>query len=255
MPDQIETIVRDCRRYWLDTNVARKVADDMSAELEQHLREAQLEGRSPDDVVGESVTAFAEEWARENRSVSWSAPPTTSLNSTRNWTMAMTFGMMLIVAIVALATAGQGDEEVNAVWRWVWTIGAVVLSLTEIVTAGFFLLPFGMGAAAAAVLAWIGSPLVIQWGVMLVVSIASLVYFQRYARLLDAQPHDAVGVERLIGQDAVVLQTIDPHKAVGIVRVETEEWRATTRGETIQKGSTVRVLEIRGTRLVVQEAN
>ena len=54
-------------------------------------------------------------------------------------------------------------------------------------------------------------------------------------------------------KDAKSLETIDPYKGTGLVRVETEEWRATSRGETIKKGATVHVLEIRGARLVVRE--
>ena len=238
MPDLIDNIVRDCRRYWLDTNVPRGVVDEMQIELEAHLREAQSEGRPPDSVVGPNVAAFAEEWARETR-VAGGFPPQVPPPNPRLWSYALLAMVAVIVTVLAVATAGQGDPVENEVWRWVWTIGALVLAVAEIFTAGFFLLPFGIGATAAAVLAWIGSPLIVQWIAMFAVSAASLVYFQRFARRSDAAPHEPVGVDRLIGQTAIV--------------VETEEWRATSRGETIKKGATVHVLEIRGARLVVRE--
>jgi len=252
MPDTIDTIVRDCRSYWLDTNVPRSVADEMQSELEAHLREAQAEGRSPESVVGRSVAAFAEEWARETRNPDVSETRIAAPNP-RMWTYVLLAGVAVVVAILAVATAGQGDDAENATWRWIWTLGALTLGIAEIFTAGFFLLPFGIGAAAAAVLAWIGSPLVVQWLAMLGVSAATLVYFQRFARRRSESQHDRVGVDRLIGQTAVVLDMIDPQKATGIVRVETEQWRATSRGETIRKNATVKVLEIKGTRLVVRE--
>ncbi len=252
MPDLIGSIVSDCRRYWLDTNVPRGVADEMQIELEAHLRDAQAEGRSPESVVGPNVPAFAEEWARETRVADFAKPPAPAPNP-RLWTYALLAGVVLVVAVLAVATAGNGDAAENAVWRWVWTIGALALGIAEIFTAGFFLLPFGVGAAAAAALAWIGSPLVVQWIAMFGVSAATLVYFQRFARRSDEGPHDPVGVDRLIGQTAVVLETIDPRRAAGMVRVETEQWRATSLGETIEKNAVVEVIEIRGTRLVVRE--
>lgn len=252
MSDLIDTIVRDCRRYWLDTNVPRSVADEMQTELEAHLREAQAEGRSPESVVGPNVSAFAEEWARETR-VPGVAKPLVSAPNPRMWAYALLAGVGVVVAILAVATAGSGNADENAVWRWVWSVGALTLGIAEIFTAGFFLLPFGVGAGAAAALAWIGSPLVVQWIAMFGVSAATLVYFQRFARRSDEGPHDPVGVDRLIGQTAVVLEPIDPRRATGIVRVETEHWRATSLGETIKKNTVVEVLEIRGTRLVVRE--
>jgi membrane-bound ClpP family serine protease len=49
----------------------------------------------------------------------------------------------------------------------------------------------------------------------------------------------------------VVLITIDPMAATGIVRIGGEEWRATTDGEIIEEGAVVAVKEVRGARLLV----
>ena len=35
------------------------------------------------------------------------------------------------------------------VWRWIWLATAATFIIGEIATAAFFLLPFGVGAAAA----------------------------------------------------------------------------------------------------------
>ena len=163
MADSIDRIVADCGRYWLDTNVPRPTVQEMKAELETHLREAAAEGRDPEQVVGRDVAAFAEEWARETRLPGFNPPATTRGPDIRRWTYTLLASLTLIVAVVAMVTAGQGDSTENETWRWVWTVGAVVLASAEIFTAGFFLLPFGFGAGAAAILAWINSPLVVQW--------------------------------------------------------------------------------------------
>ena len=62
----------------------------------------------------------------------------------------------------------------NETWRWLWTGLAVVMGIGEIFTAGFFLLPFAIGAAAAAILAWLGVALLPQWLVFFGVSTVCL---------------------------------------------------------------------------------
>jgi membrane-bound ClpP family serine protease len=53
----------------------------------------------------------------------------------------------------------------------------------------------------------------------------------------------------------MVLEDIDAVKATGSVRMESEQWRATTDWDrVIEAGATVRVVEVRGTRLVVEPA-
>ena len=69
-------IATDCEKYWLQTHVPRKTAAEMRVELEQHLNEASLEGKTPTDVVGSDVAVFAEAWASEQRTRSSSDLPT-----------------------------------------------------------------------------------------------------------------------------------------------------------------------------------
>ncbi len=58
-------------------------------------------------------------------------------------------------------------------WFWVWLVAAVVLSVAEIFTAGFFMLPFGIGAAVAAALAYFGLSVAWQWAAFIGVSALS----------------------------------------------------------------------------------
>jgi membrane-bound ClpP family serine protease len=51
----------------------------------------------------------------------------------------------------------------------------------------------------------------------------------------------------------VVLETIDPRAGTGMVRMESEQWRATTDGESIEAGTPVKVMGITGSRLLVAE--
>ena len=145
----------------------------------------------------------------------------------------------------------------NEVWRWVWTIGAAVLMTGEMITAGFFVLPFAIGAVLAAIVAWVDGPGFLQWLVFFGGSAASMVFVRFVIRRQDDPDENSlpVGVNRYIGMGAVVLETIDAISNTGRVRVETEVWRATVDGDSIPEGELVTVVGLQGTRLLVEHAN
>ncbi|MCY3863580.1 MAG: NfeD family protein [bacterium] len=138
----------------------------------------------------------------------------------------------------------------NEVWRWLWTCSAVVFSLAEVFTAGFFLLPFAIGAAAAAVLAWVDAHILWQWLVFFVGSAVSFVYLRRFVRRLDDDEQPRVGANRLIDAHGKVIERVDDDEQTGMVRIGGEEWRAVA-AEPIEVETRVMVTEIDGTRLVV----
>lgn len=144
------------------------------------------------------------------------------------------------------------DIDVEA-WRWFWSVLAIILVIGEIFSPGFFLLPFGIGAAAAGILAWadIGNA-GIQWAVFLVVSVGALLSLRPIIRKQDEGEPDAVGANRYLRKQGLVLEDIDMRAATGMVRVDTEEWRAVTEGESIPAGTEVIVSGISGSRLIVQ---
>ncbi len=111
-------------------------------------------------------------------------------------------------------------------WRWFWTGLAVILSVAEIFTAGFFMLPFGIGAGAAAVLAWVGAHVLVQWLAFLVISVASLVGLQRFVRRQDdlRMVREAQVVVRAHVQELAASRDLDVsalrgrHYELGLVR-------------------------------------
>lgn len=135
---------------------------------------------------------------------------------------------------------------------WIWFILAAVFIVGEIFSAAFFLLWFGVGAAAAGVLALFG----VGFGIQLIVFIAlSLVLFlvsRRFAdRVTKAQP-PGIGADRFTGQRCVVIIEIDNAQNEGRVRMDQEEWRAeSATGEVLAPGTRVVVTGTSGTRLVV----
>lgn len=129
---------------------------------------------------------------------------------------------------------------------------AVALSALEIVAPGLVLLPFGLGAGVAAVAGFLGAPVPVQLLVFLVASFAFYLGLRPLARRLDADsPTDGIGANRLIGITGVVLEPIAAGET-GLVRVDREEWRAESGvGTELPAGTSIRVTEVRGTRVVV----
>jgi len=138
------------------------------------------------------------------------------------------------------------------VWL-IWAVLAAAFLVGEIFTAGFFLLWFGVGAAAAAVLARLGLGASYQWGSFALISGALVVLSRKFAQKVTKEPPEGVGADRVIGKVGVVLERIDPTTDSGRVRVEKEEWRAESQGgRTIEEGERVEVVGVSGTHLIVK---
>lgn len=138
-------------------------------------------------------------------------------------------------------------------WTWFWIILAAILVVGEIFTAGFFMLPFGIGAGVAALAAGFGAGAAVQWTVFVIVSVIALLLVKRFADRVTAGAGPGVASDRVIGKVGLVLEEVHPHGFTGRVRLGTEEWRAESDGEEhIPTGATVEVLRIEGTHLVVR---
>lgn len=144
----------------------------------------------------------------------------------------------------------------NNILIWLWAGAALLFFIAEIFTAGFFLVCFGIGAVAAAILAAFGIDILWQFVAFIGVSALSVVLIRPFANRIGSHSHNAVGIDRVVGKQAVVLEEINPLLASGRVRVEREEWRADSAdGETIPKDEVVEVVRVSGTRLFVKRSS
>lgn len=140
-------------------------------------------------------------------------------------------------------------------WRWIWLVAMATFGIGEMAAAGsFFLAPFALGAGVAAVLAFLGVPVGVEWVVFIGVSTLSFLALRPLARRLDR--HDVaagIGANRLVGQIAEVMATIEGGQAPGMVLLGGEQWRAESDdGRRIDVGTRVAIAEVRGTRVVVR---
>ena len=136
--------------------------------------------------------------------------------------------------------------------RWIWLVAGVLLLAGEMSTGTFFMLPFALGAFAAAVLAFLGIGIAGQLVVCLVVSAVAFAAFRPIAKKLDQTGQtEGIGALRLVNESGVVLADI-PADDAGMVRIGREEWRAVSEsGQPIAEGTAVRIVDVEGTRVIV----
>jgi len=140
---------------------------------------------------------------------------------------------------------------------WVlWLIAAVVLAVAEVLNLSFFLFPFAIGAALAAIveLAGLGTPVaLVVFAVFTALSFGILRPIAR--RHLRTPPQIRTGTAALIGRPAIVLERISNDEGVGCVRLDGEVWtaRAYDDDRVFEPGTRVQVLEIRGATALVDE--
>ena len=145
------------------------------------------------------------------------------------------------------------NEDINELLRWGWIVLAVFFFLTEVFTAGFVLLCFGIGALAAALMAFLGAGMAWQIAVFIIVTIAAVVLARPFADRISRPGVQQIAGNRMIGKWAVVLQTVDPIANTGMVRLESERWRAESLdGEQLEVGEVVEVIGVEGVRLQVR---
>ena len=137
-----------------------------------------------------------------------------------------------------------------------WFVVACVLYIVEIVTSGFVILGFAIGATLSAITAWIGGGTEVQIGAFIV---GALLFFffirpvlmrrwkERHARL------PKTNAEALIGRKGKVTEAIDADAHTGRVQIDGDNLMARSAdGETIPANAHVTVNGLDSTILIVK---
>jgi membrane protein implicated in regulation of membrane protease activity len=140
-------------------------------------------------------------------------------------------------------------------WVW-WVVAALGLAVIEIATLDLIFIMLAAGAAAGAVTAALGGPVVLQVIVAAVVSLAMLGLVRPIALNHLRQPAEIrTGVAALVGARAVVVEAVG--RDAGLVKLAGELW--TARGydpsRVIEVGREVDVVRIDGATAVVLESD
>ncbi|MBV9836810.1 MAG: NfeD family protein [Solirubrobacterales bacterium] len=140
---------------------------------------------------------------------------------------------------------------------WVlWVVAACAFGVGEMLTTGFFLAPFALGAGLAAILDAAGTGEAAAWIVFVVSSLLAMLVLRPIARShLRVPPQIRTGAAALVGKQAIVLERIENSEGVGCVRIDGEVWTARSLhdDEVIERGVRVEVVQIKGATALVTE--
>jgi membrane protein implicated in regulation of membrane protease activity len=134
----------------------------------------------------------------------------------------------------------------------IWLIVSGAFAAAETFSLTFVLVMFAGGAAAGAIVAAFGAPVLAQFVIALLATAALLGVVRPVAkRHLTISDPAITGTDALVGMEAVVLTRVDAQD--GRVRLNGGEWsaRAFDRTQVLTAGTVVRVMEIRGATAVV----
>jgi membrane protein implicated in regulation of membrane protease activity len=138
---------------------------------------------------------------------------------------------------------------------WIlWLVAAAAFGVGEMHTGGFYLLPFAIGAALAALLSLLGVGLLLSAVAFFVVSLLVIAALRPVAhRHRRLPPPIRTGAAALVGRRAMVLERIVNDEGVGCVRIEGGEvWTARSfDDEVIEAGQRVEVVDIKGATALV----
>jgi membrane protein implicated in regulation of membrane protease activity len=139
---------------------------------------------------------------------------------------------------------------------WAWLIFAAVCFIGEMLTAGFFLIVFAVGAAGATIVAAVGGSQVWQWASFIVLSTLTFAFSRKIANRIHRGPEGlGVGAERYKGMRGRITEQVDNAAATGMVRIDREEWQAeSVDGQVIPAETWAVVVKVDGTRMMVEPA-
>jgi membrane protein implicated in regulation of membrane protease activity len=139
----------------------------------------------------------------------------------------------------------------------VWLIAAGGFAAGEMhLQTGFYLAPFALGAAVAAVVALAGVGAIVSLVCFIAVALLSLTLLRPIAAShMKVPPRIRTGAAALIGKQAIVLERIANDEGMGSVKIDGEVWTARSYNDedVIERGAKVDVVEIKGATALVTE--
>ena len=137
----------------------------------------------------------------------------------------------------------------------IWLGILAVLLIIEAITAELTTIWFAGGALVAAIAAYCGAGVVLQFVLFFAVSLVLLIFTRPVAVRYMNHNVEKTNAESLLGKRAVVIEKIDNLAQTGHVRIRDIEWMARTSDDSVKipENAVVEIEEIHGVKLIVKE--
>lgn len=137
---------------------------------------------------------------------------------------------------------------------WIWLGGIVLFGVVEAISAGLVSIWFVAGAVAALIATLLHASTGVQFAVFLVVSGVALAATRPLVKKLNAKKTIPTNLDRVIGTEGKVTETIDNSNSTGAVYVDGKTWTArSTDDSVIPTGSLVTISKMEGVKLFVEK--
>ena len=134
-----------------------------------------------------------------------------------------------------------------------WLILAVVLAVIEAATVQLVSVWFACGAVCAFLAAFVTDSLPVQAAVFVISSVLFLVISRKFVKKA-LKNKVATNSDSLIGQSAVLTETVDNDLGTGTLKKGGIVWTARSEnGERIEEGTKVKIVKIEGVKLIVRK--
>ena len=140
---------------------------------------------------------------------------------------------------------------------YIWLVLAIVLAITELVTAGLTTIWFSVGALASLLLVLCGvDNITVQIVVFVLVSLLSLIATRPLVKKYINKKVQPTNADRCIGKEAFVTEEINNILSKGAVKINGIEWSARSEDDSvIENGVKVKIISIDGVKVIVKKTN
>jgi len=137
-------------------------------------------------------------------------------------------------------------------WQ-IWLIIAGVCLVAEIMTVGFLIFWFSIGALLTMIVSFFTDNIIIQTAVFIVSSTILIFATKPFVKKF-ANNNNSIktNVDSIIGKIGIVTEDINSINSTGQIKVGGEIWSALGENDiNIEKGTEVQILEVKGVKVIV----
>lgn len=140
-------------------------------------------------------------------------------------------------------------------WQF-WLIVAGLCLIGEIITVGFLVFWFGIGALLTMFVSLFTPNLIIQTSVFIISSTILVFATKPFVKKFVDVKKTNTNAFSIIGKKALVIKDIDNIHSLGQIKINGEIWSAESENnEIIEQGSEVEVLQIKGVKAIVKKVS
>ena len=136
-------------------------------------------------------------------------------------------------------------------WDFFWLVIILLLSFVEVATVNLVTVWFIASALVSLLLSFLNVNFIVQFAVFVILGVVLLVTTRSYLEKLLNKNKQKTNLDRVVGMEGVVTEKITKHNP-GEVKVDGKRWTAVA-SKTISEGKVVRIKEIEGVKLIVEE--